>query len=644
MDNFTYISTITGVGQPDHLLNDSKLRTLHPILKVDDAPRSFYDWDCPIAAIELTGFSPNKIINIISNAESVVENTYGYCETKLIPYNPYGIFTIPDYPASTASGTLSYLLTDKVSNNQNGKKLYYQYELMYDCSTDNNIELSIYKNNEVLMTTLDYLLEFSTDLLSAGNSRYSDTTWIKELSDDIVHRVRILLPIEVGDKEDFYIVKYKKSLNNATIETDELVDIKPIYEQDVDFSITGHFLSFLTAKVNTYSDIFIVKDPEKLIKPLDIMVLKDNIYQSDKTSSWRLKLNVGSFKGRLNPFTNIDGYFYKSSNIYNNGYIPVVSIKPELITTNILKIDEYPIYLDSYTYPNYEVQLYDPNEELLADIQGKIAVQVNGKARTDLKIKSIDTKKGFIYFENAFSNTDEIEISCYVEASSYLMIPNLELNPKIPYPPTDEGFHISGYLGGVGIAYRPYDPNILETAYPYLYNPLEPVSSRTCYLLQDLGDSTSTYSWNDNMFSVCELNINHITTDIVKITDARRVGGGVNINSVDLWFKNELNDGTITDNEQRWYTGIGNYDGLPLAHASTIMIHIPIDKIDELRQKWIDEVGLNPDVTNPVDIGTKGFNAYLDQTIRKYISAGTDYILIPTESDGTFSTILNLEY
>ena len=74
------------------------------------------------------------------------------------------------------------------------------------------------------------------------------------------------------------------------------------------------------------------------------------------------------------------------------------------------------------------------------------------------------------------------------------------------------------------------------------------------------------------------------------------------------------------------------------------MIHIPRARLDALRNQWIDKVA--PDYDNVYDgvtQGTRSFNFYLNQIIRRYISAGSNYILVPTEVDGTFSTILNLE-
>jgi len=650
----TIISQEYGYGEPSFLIKNQHLKTFNIALKVDEGDDfALTDGDCPVLGVELVGFSPNKVIQTLALDNTKFENTidFNVIETieKIGSYYP-----IYDYPYSALSATyVQYLVTDKISNTRNGVPLFYQYELLFDVySYDNTDALSIYLNNDTLIDKSQYLIQQSDELLSTGNTRYSSTTWSSAASNITSRRTRILLPLDFNKENNFYVVKYTKSVYGAILPQEELIEIQKIYDSS-DYSISSNGLSLtLSSKINDENTtLFLTKDSNSIIKPKEIIVLKDTPYQTDKTSSWRMKLQTGAFQERDNYYTSFDGNFYNLFNVYASGYVsasyesfPINAIKPTIVSNDILKINETPIYIDEayYVYPNYLIKTYDKVNESLNESPGKIAIDVNGKTQNNIKIKSIDRQKGYIQFEDTFSPTDEIEVSCWINTNKYIYLENLELNPKIPVPEGAYCYHISGFFNGFGLCIRPFKSDKHTTHYPYIYDLTQSESNRVCYKLKESNDSTEySIPWSGDYFTICEVGLNKLTPEILKITDARKICNGVTDND---WFSNNIGNG-MNVNENEWYTNIGYYGGEPLSQASTVFIHIPKSKLDSMRTEWINSVNdFNQNTTEASDRGEREFNFYLDQTIRRHLTVGTDYILIPTESNDTFSGILNLEY
>jgi hypothetical protein len=143
------------------------------------------------------------------------------------------------------------------------------------------------------------------------------------------------------------------------------------------------------------------------------------------------------------------------------------------------------------------------------------------------------------------------------------------------------------------------------------------------------------------MFEICQCNLNRLTKDLVKYTDNRRIGGGLDLEKTMTWFKTNFSNKT---NEINWYTSNGYYDGNPLAANGAIVIHIPQAILLTSKQKWIDYYFTVTDDQALADKnGTKEFKYYLDQFIKRYISAGAEYILIPVDGSGQFLPIETLE-
>lgn len=633
--------SIEGIGYVGSKINFSRQKSVYPELRVDE---TYPSNDCPIAAFEYIGFSPNKVLNTLSYEDEVYENTREYYITEII--NKRGsVFPIKHYPyISDISGKVPYLVTNYESNIFS-KPLFYTYELLFDVYSNEDAEtVTLYKNNERVVNKDEYIVQFSYELLNEDNDRYvaPNDRWRDFDQTKTVHRVRILLPIEFSDPSDFYTVSYNKSVYGARSPQRELVELRPIYKEGKDYFIYsgGLMLNDPESTIpETTSSLFIVKDPDYRIKPLGV---EPPVYQPDEISSWRLRLNPGSILINSGLYNGTEPRSYLLENLYASGNIPITNVKPIAVLDNVLRLRESPIYVDTtkYVHPKYEIELYDKKDLTLVDTIGKFSVEVNGVARTDLRITSIDRHKGYIMLDTTLQQTDEIELNFYVEQSGYMVVDNLELNPKVLSG--GSMFHISGYPDGLGIAMRPYDSGNSNTFYPYIYDSSLPEASRTYRMIPELGDVTHI-GYFENMLPVCELNINRLSTDMVKITDARRIGGGIDDETdLESWMVNTTG---VNTREKDWYTNKGYYGGDPLSFASNIVIHVPSGVLFEGRRRWIDSLsGIHPDPREAYNRGTREFNFYLDQVIRRYISAGSDYILIPINSSGNFMDIVTLDY
>jgi len=73
-----------------------------------------------------------------------------------------------------------------------------------------------------------------------------------------------------------------------------------------------------------------------------------------------------------------------------------------------------------------------------------------------------------------------------------------------------------------------------------------------------------------------------------------------------------------------------------------IFINIPQVYLDNSYQQWLDYYKKYNDYDSANLIANREFKFYLDQYIRNYISAGTDYIILPTISGIITGKIYNL--
>ena len=215
------------------------------------------------------------------------------------------------------------------------------------------------------------------------------------------------------------------------------------------------------------------------------------------------------------------------------------------------------------------------------------------------------------------------------------------MNPKISG--STALFNISGYMEGLGIAIPPYSGAVPNSQLLYLYDPTVDPSTRVCYSIPPVGGPLPVASgWmGGNFISLCELSLNRLSKDMVKITDARRIGGGVDRKMLETAA---IQVSGLNMHELDWYSNVGFYGGEPLAIGSSVVIHIPSGVLFGMRDKWIASMsGIAPDDITAIDSRTRAFNTYLDQVIKRYVSAGTNYVIIPINEDGSLGNILNMD-
>lgn len=570
---------------------------------------NFSDGSCPIAAIQYQENSPNELFNIDRFDTSIYQNSDEYYKIDIL-HGSGNLFRSDYY--NYYSGNVKYLVTDTTS--YDGSDLFYQYELMYNCYgdvQDPNIIL-IYKNNETVINQANYLIQFSNDLIS-GNIRYTSTDWSKQGdSSQTTHRVRILFPLSINSR-DFYLVKYRKNLDGIITEQEELISLRPLYgSENYSYSSSGIMIS---SGINTQNIIKIIKDPDDKISVDKIISTT-----SSGNSAWKLTVKPGTIIYNSGVYSGSLQSSYQLTNYFSSGSISLSGIIPESVHGNIIKLDSSPIYIpDSYIYPSYKLN--------------NLTLNINDIDRTDINILSIDEKRGYIHLDHSLGEFDNIKVNYELDCSGTMIVNGLEFNPIS----SGSLFNVSGYPSGFGLALNTYSGSI-DSTYLYIYNLSESIESRNCYSIVPSGSTTAT-SWSDgNFITLCEITPNKFDFNDITITDARRIGGGYKSESNII---NMLNSCSGNIHEKDWYTDIGFYGGNPLSFNSIIIINVPLSKINSERQRWISDAITYSSMSE--DQATKAFNYHLDQTIKKYISGGSDYVLIPITSSGTFGDILDLE-
>lgn len=681
---------------------------------------SYDSSDCPVCTVQMDGFSPDKIINTIDYSDMIYSNSHNYHKSVVLSKkdeaNQYKI----SYYEVDENYYNDYLITNFVSNNN--KPLYYSYELKFDAFgvTASDI-ITIYKNNEQIVPASDYIIQFAditfTDNYYNDNNnpaylRYSNNIeWTNNFNNqEDIHRVRVLLPIDFHNVNDFYTIRYNKHLYNVNfpIHT-ELIELNVLYKFGSDFDIiedSDDKLSIIhipesSSFPSDVPEIYIIKDPESIINPLGSFSLDKQGPQTDNISSWNLRVNGGKFimpsdyKGEnINSF-NLQYVDYSSEQTQEDRFQPLTYVVPDLLAANILKVDQTPIYIndDDYLYPDYNITVYHSKTVDIDDIpSGSIGIDVDNVMINDIDISSIDRNKGYILTNKTFTVNDNINLFYYTDMNSNIFIRNLELNPKLQ---KNYGFNSDSekkLFNTIGIVLRKLPESLEDLTtpeekskyyYPWFFEFDEDLTDNqftfyraTTYPSITTADSMlgklihNPYSSDgvgeDGEFLLLAiLSVNKLTPDTLTITDARKFGGGINPKNIDRLDANQKNS----------YTDVGFYDGEPVPHGGTIIIHIPQKIVENLISRWENSNMFGPslytdissteiqEILNNLEGGeenefyeyynnllqgrnNKGDPAkedflrmrskwakkqashYLDQIIKKYIPAGTQYILL----------------
>lgn len=588
--------------------------------------------DCPIAVIQLDGYSPDKIINTITYQDDIYENSADYHRSiALSPSNLSG--TISGFPLEFYGGSTYNNIDLLVSEKVNGRTepLYYSYELQFDSYsiTESDI-LQIYKNNEEKIDPSRYIVQFIGDQtlqtsFEAGQldiyGRYASgvaplwNEFVNVTATNSIYRIRLLLPLDFNNEQDFFTIRYNKHTFGKNYPNHlELIELNKLYNAgiDKDFYIDsnatiryGSNTNIPTTGINT---LWVIKDPDSQVQPVSIFSLNSDEYQNDAGSEWNLRMSTGSFltHGELDG-TNKKFFkcsFIEDVNFDNSASLqPFVYIHPTFRGRNLLKVDEKPIYIDEnkYIYPNYQIDMYEKYAENTnsVDIEsfenvmptGTLAIDVNGKPAKNIHVASIDRKKGYILLDRNLNTDDQINLFFYVDQTQEITISNLELNPRVNGV---YGFGNNKSIKSwqnIGIALRKWPDDGIDSIStddrPKYYNPYffdfdnptsgfyqsSPVSS--IIPITPVYDSMIFDPYNPTGSHVDPVNgifvpICHLGLN--KLTKD-------NIKTTDARvIGGGVHDSSIqklTNDQLNSYVDIGFYDGEPLPHAGFVIIHIP---------------------------------------------------------------------
>lgn len=580
----------------------------HPIIKNES---DFDNKNCPISVVNISNFAPENLITITDMSSMVYENTLEYHKIETLN-STNNIYYINHYnnQLTTIENKIKYLFTDISINNN---PLFFKYELLHDVYFEILPDLTIYKNGEIKVDPSEYLIQYSDDnLLTSGTLRYdSSIEWDDSGTSNLKHRIRILLPFSFDDNTNFYTIHYTKIRNDIKTKQIELLDLKPLYTQiliDTDEDSLNEYEFLIRNDENSYNEdivllssaksiyketAYLLKDPKYIIKAHNLLYIDNDRNQSNINSSWQLLINTGYFRTSINGLMTLYGINPDASDIkYPMQNTPILGING-----NIIKLNFADIYYNEnyYTYPNYEIKKYSL-EDGVSNEDGAMSIVINGIIRDDIEILSVDSRNGYIQINTYLNIDDKVQVNYFINGKDHL-VERLELNPLIPENINTTNIkYFNDTYDGLGIALSSNNEN-----YSYYYSNNEEV----LHPLKPVNNNDSTLGIFNTKFSLCYITLNAPSKDMIKLYDVRQIGGGIVKDKLDEYYKNISETRTISDNDR--------YDGEPLPDAGLIIIHIPTFKLTELLENFNGN-RLNRDY-------------YIDRVIRKYISAGTNYII-----------------
>jgi len=646
--------------------------------------------DSPIAVVQLQNFNPNNIVKKLDYSNLIQENSTSYNSIVALEPDSDGGVTFPlkkyinhDYH------NIDFYITEKVNSNNN--PLFFTYELKFD--TKNIIEsdvIQIFKNNKELVPASEYKVEFADRLLfdnyinysnDSNYTRYgSSLTWSSFNIDNTVHRARVLLPLSLFNKKDFYTIRYNKHYMNVQFPNhSELIELERLYSTD-DYTVVNGEIDVSASNINTdnLNALYVTRNPYAQINAVDVYNVTTDGEMSAANSSWNIKINTGSFVRSSAKFDE-STEFYEVSFEDTAAVLtqPLSYIKPEYITTNVYQLPESPLHITGYEYPNYDIPIF-PNTTNTNDlVDGSIGINIGSELLNNITIASIDRHKGFLQLNKEFDQTIDILFFVYINLDQSMYIQNLELNPRVE---SEYGLSslCTNTFKDVGIAVRKNINSIgvgdwIDYRTPYFFDFNDP----TTFYRGDYTSSSTVVSvagalnWNPytsvvdtdaEFLPIAMLNLNELSPEVLKITDARVINGGVD----DKYTEH------LKNNENNSFVDIGYYDGELLPHESLKIVHIPRHIYTDLIERWKNSGQFSKemytDITeyeaetlrdaNPTGVFVEYYNGllngesgggvkfkssytkmlnewaereasyYLDRVIKKYISAGMEYILM----------------
>lgn len=664
--------------------------------------------EAAIATVQLNDFNPDTIIKSVNYENLISENSEDYITVETLEpiASGTGEFLIKGYISQTTAqqeyeSNVDYLITEKT--NSLNEPLFYEYQLKFDAYGLTNTDLvEVYKNNIELVPPSKYRLEYGEDTFKNRYITMPDDThvgrydsnleWSAFKPGEVEHRIRLLFPLEFADENAFYTVRYVKRLFDVNHPTHtELVELDRLYGGELNSPFTGTNHKPFSYEINynklildtdvipseNINFLYIVRNPENQIKQNGLVQLLTDGSQKEADASWSLRIQTGTFITGDAVFDEVTSKYqisYEGEEQYK--YQMMAYIKPNRIGNNIYKINQNPFYVNSekYVYPYYNIDVpYTIDGNDLP--HGSVGFDLDALLLRDVKISSIDRTKGFLLFNKPIPNDKDFSMFLYVDVTRNIYIRNFEFNPRIrDIYGTNSDSSVS--IQDVGIAIRRTREPITgndRTVYfsPYFFDYKNPTKFyRASVVPTSVARSPvdGALNWNPytsgadpegEFIPIALFTLNELSPDVLKITDARTINGGIKDSA-----KPDL-----SNHQENSYTDIGYYDGELLPHIGMIIVHLPRIIYTDLVKRWIDSDMFNPElytdittyeieqfmdgsdekeyynnllmglattgdpVSDPytrmlIHWAEKEASQYLDKLIKKYIACGSQYILM----------------
>jgi len=443
---------------------------------------------------------------------------------------------------------------------------------------------------------------------------------------------RLLLPAR--EKDNFYTVEYNKYLNNSITEYyNELLDERLLYLQGTDYTVSPSSV-ILTAASNMGSGsiIYVQRDLDSYIRIKEPSFISDAV----KEKPWQFQVACGEFVHSSGIFGGNINYLVKNEYSVTNPVAP--KELPKILNKHVLKVNLTPVYFSGSGYPDYNI-----NDTIISGT-------INGRNIVD-KVSSIDYQNGFIYITDEMNPMDNVVLDYTYDDRKTILVNSVDLNPKN----TVSG-SVDIALDSIGLALVPsgtvfYDSLSAPTDWSYL------AYYRLSDNLEGNFDSGTTKGYAVEAVTEEVLagpvsgiipsgskfmgffSLNSIPKDMVKLYDARRLGGY------------DATDIKLHASGWRGFNDIGFWDGEAFPSAGTILIQIPsgvyqnIYNVFKSENTYTVTSGLyTPDLARVIERDISAYDSieqqidkatkkYIRDTIERYMPAGFLYIVV----DETFT-------
>jgi hypothetical protein len=503
--------------------------------------------------------------------------------------------------------------------------LGYEYQLKYDHYDAGNPSGSInicYDNGEPIKD-VKYTLEFSTSHLYedfATKPVYNTTlTWGAKPS-DTEYRVRLLLPEDILFNNTTICVSYNKVIKRTGAVIDpsrdvsygwtEIINAKKLYQYTTDYTFNSSTITLAGGGKLAGKTPWVRRS-----KLANIRVMYPSA--SDR-NGWFLKVWAGAFTNgtnnyhiheatpnlatsaqasmvELNDTGNPISYHHNdiTSNLYRCGCAVYDSCSAP--NTFTIVTNEKPLHIWTAGYPNYiPYEAYDAiynNITYNENTSHGISIFLNGNKMSNSNIKDWDEWNGVIRFKNPIDMGADIRATYVYEQRCYtLQVP--DMCPQVHHTGVSNAtgeIHIQVIHYGIPlndsvvIALLPGtvdDENLVW--YYRSTNPSELYNDSKVGYSAVMAATSPTVTLVTNTLTLAEVSVKSITpASYTTIYDSRSRGGGLQVDEFYPKLVEKSRDKIQIESDH--YSDIGLYDGLGLKKDGVIIIKVPRQSVNDIR-------------------------------------------------------------